>query len=78
MKYIDPNGKDILDFIGGIAHSVVSNFTLGTVEHSTDGITDADDYNAGQAVGDGVSIIMGAGQTIVGGGAAAGSATVVV
>ena len=77
LRFIDPKGKDIWDFIGGIVHSVGSNLTLGAIPINTSLVSDVSDYKAGRTVGDVVSIVMGAAETIVGGGATLGGSVVI-
>jgi len=69
--HIDPDGEDILDVIKGAVNAVVDNASSGTLnKRNSTSYTDADDYNLGQDIGDGVSaaiafveIIQGAVET---------------
>jgi len=75
MRFGDPDGRDIRDFLLGVVHSIGSNLSLGTTNTSTNGsVSNAGDYNAGRNVGDVISMAMGVAAMDVGGGAAAGAA----
>ncbi len=68
LRYTDPNGHDVLDFLLGVANAVGSNTFLGA------GRTESynSDHATGQAVGDAISVVVGAAEVVVGGAVAGG------
>jgi len=79
VKYVDPDGRDVWDFILGFVHSVTSNLSVGAIRQSTNGIvSNANHYNAGRTTGDVVSVGMGISEMVAGGGTAAGGAVATV
>jgi RHS repeat-associated protein len=66
VRYIDPNGHDLDDFIAGFSNAVVSNNLLGYSRNEGGN----SDYRIGQAVGDFVSVLQGEVERDVGGAAA--------
>ena len=78
VRYIDPSGRNIFDFIGGILHAFGSNLTLGMQRSDTEFVSNASHYNAGRVVGDVISIVAGGAEAIQGGGMVLGGAGAVV
>lgn len=74
MRYVDPKGKDVWDFLGGVVHSIGLNLSFGLANTNTKFVSNASHYNAGRNVGDVVSIIVGAAETLIGGTEAAAGA----
>jgi len=72
VRYIDPDGRGVMDFVLGFVHSVGSNISLGTVPTNTDQVSDAGDYNTGRDLGDAVSMLMGSFEFLEGAVAAVG------
>jgi len=72
VRYIDLQGDNAWDFLGGILHSVGSNLSLGIIPTNTSFVSNTSHYNAGRDIGDAISVVMGAVETIVGAGAAVG------
>jgi RHS repeat-associated protein len=64
LRYVDPDGKDIWDLLGGMGNAIKSNFTLG-VGRQAGGNTD---FRLGQFAGDLISIPVGLAETVSGGG----------
>jgi RHS repeat-associated protein len=73
-RYNDPDGKcptcnDIVDFFNGVANAVVSNMTTNGITGQSlwargQGGTSA--YQAGQTMGDAVSVVAGVGEVVIG------------
>lgn len=78
VRFIDPNGKDGWDVLGGILHSVGSNLSLGFMSANTQFVSSANDYNIGRDIGDMISVAMGTIEFIVGGGEAVGGGAATV
>jgi RHS repeat-associated protein len=71
LRYVDPNGEDAWDILGGAINAIGSNinFGRGRVE------SDNEDFQVGQMIGDAISTVAGAAEMYVGGqGAASGVA----
>jgi len=79
VRYVDPDGRDVWDFLMGFVHSVTSNLSVGAIRQSTNGmVSNANHYNAGRTSGDVVSVGMGISEMVAGGGTAAGGAVATV
>ena len=60
MKYVDPDGKDLWDFLLGFGSSIGGNLSLGVSNKPVNNlISNANDYNVGRDIGDVISIGMG-------------------
>ncbi len=77
IRFIDPDGNDWWDIVKGAVAAVTDNAAGGmTDRRETTSYIDPSDYNLGQDIGDGISILLGsletaAGVIITGGGTAA-------
>lgn len=70
IRFIDPDGMDWWDKVKGFVSAVFDNATGGITNirsRAAQNITDVEDFNNGQNVGDGASMIIGA-SMIYGGG----------
>jgi RHS repeat-associated protein len=69
LRYVDPDGHDIWDFLNGLVNATSTNMVGGL------GRRDAvnSDYGKGQAVGDAISVLQGLVETAVGAGTEAGA-----
>ena len=73
VRYIDPNGKSVWDFILGTLHSINSNLTIGLISPSANvAISNARDYNLGRTAGNIASVGMGMAEIFKGGSTAIG------
>ena len=56
LRFVDPDGKDILDVAAGAANAIYNNFSLGAVPRR-DSVND--DFQKGQILGDGLTVLLG-------------------
>ena len=71
LRYVDPDGKDAIDFVHGLVNAFGSNMLLGAGRQTPLNT----DYAAGQAAGDVLAVVVGTAEAAVGmGGTASGVA----
>jgi RHS repeat-associated protein len=68
LRYTDPDGHGELDFWLGVAHAVATNFAFGAGRQESYNSDNA----AGQAVGDAISVVVGAVEVVAGAAAVVG------
>ena len=79
MIYVDPDGKDLWDFLLGFGSSIGGNLSLGVSNKPVNNlISNANDYNVGRDIGDVISIGMGVIEAAIGGGTAGGGTVATV
>jgi RHS repeat-associated protein len=64
LRYVDPDGADWQDVLKGVVNAFTSNNAVGAGRISSGN----DDFKTGQAIGDAVSTVTGAVETVIGGG----------
>ncbi len=74
LRYVDPDGRDAIDYVGGVINAFGSNLVLGAGR----GEPYNSDYAFGQTIGDVASLGAGLYETVVGGTLAAGGGVLAV
>ena len=66
IRYVDPDGRDVWDFIKGVSHSIAHNLSLGIISPKAGSVSNANHYNAGRNTGDMLSAVTGVGEMVDG------------